>query len=80
MAAINPIQMMMMLKNGDPKTVAEQIIHDNYSNNPMMANLLELGNKGDTQGLEKIAQQILQNQGRDFNTEFQNLMAMAKNM
>ena len=43
MAALNPMQLMMMLKNGNPRQVAYQIIQQKYPNDPQMQNLLRLG-------------------------------------
>lgn len=80
MANLNPMQLIMMLKNGNPQAVAEQIINQNFSNNPQMQQLLQMGKNGDTQGLQQIAQQILGQQGKDFNTEMNNLMNMTKNL
>lgn len=40
MANLNPMQLMMMLKNGNPQQVAQQIIQSNFSNNPQMQQLI----------------------------------------
>ena len=74
MAALNPMQLMMMLKNGNPREVAYQIVQQNYPNDPYMHNLLQLGQQGDVQSLQKIAQQMLGRQGKDFSAEMQNLI------
>jgi hypothetical protein len=42
MANLTPFQMIHMLKSGNPKQLAEQIIQENYPNNPMMQNLLHM--------------------------------------
>lgn len=80
MAALNPIQLMNMLKNGNPQQVAEQIIKTNYANDPMMMNLLQMGQKGDIQGLKQYAQQYLGQQGKNFDTEMNNLMQAIKGL
>lgn len=80
MANLNPMQLLLMLKNGNPQTVAEQIINQNFPNNPQMQQLLQMGKQGNTKGLEQIAQQILGQQGKDFNTEMNNLLNMTKNL
>lgn len=59
MANLNPMQLLLMLKNGNPQAVAEQIINQNFPNNPQMQQLLQMGKQGNTKGLEQIAQQIL---------------------
>jgi hypothetical protein len=80
MANLNPMQLLLMLKNGNPQAVAEQIINQNFPNNPQMQQLLQMGKQGNTKGLEQIAQQILGQQGKDFNTEMNNLLNMIKNL
>ena len=80
MAALNPMQLMNMLKNGNPQQVAEQIIKTNYANDPIMINLLQMGQKGDIQGLKQYAQQYLGQQGKNFDAEMNNLMQAIKGL
>lgn len=80
MAALNPMQLMSMLKGGNPQAVAQQIIQQNFANDPTMQNLLQMGQKGDMKGLQQFAQQLLGQQGRDFNKEMTNLMNMVKGL
>lgn len=80
MAALNPMQLMMMLKGGNPQAVAQQIIQQNFPNNPQMQNLLQLGRNGDVKQLEQIATQMLGSQGRNFSAEFQSLMDAVKHL
>ena len=77
---LNPIQLMQMLRQGNPKAVAQQIIQTNYPNDPNMQQLLQLGMKGDTNTLSQIAHQIFSQQGRDFNVELQSLINTTKNL
>ncbi len=80
MANLNVMQLFSQIKNGNPRMVAEQIIQSNYANNPMMQNLLRMGQNGDVQGLEQFATQYFGQQGRDFNTEMRNFMNTIQNM
>ena len=80
MAVLDPKQLMNMLKNGNPQQVAEQIIKTNYSNDPMMMNLLQMGQKGDIQGLKQYAQQYLGQQGKNFDAEMNSLMQAIKGL
>lgn len=80
MAALNPMAMLSMLKGGNPQAVAQQIIQQNFPNDPMMQNLLQMGQNGDQQGLQQFAQQYLGQQGKDFNQEMGNLMNMIKGL
>jgi hypothetical protein len=61
-----------MLGNGSPKDMAMNLIKQN--NNPIFNNLIEMANKGDTKGLEQFARNIFKEQGKNFDTEFNNFM------
>lgn len=74
MAALNPNQLMMMLKQGNARQVAMQIIQQNYSNDPMAYNLVQMAERGDVQNLEKIVGNMLGAQGKNFSAEMQNLL------
>ena len=74
MAAMNPMNLMMMLKQGNPRQVAMQIIQNNYPNDPRMNQLIQMANRGDVQGLQKIAEEALGAQGKNFSAEMSNLM------
>ena len=80
MANLNPNQMLSMLKNSNPRTVVEQIIQQNYPNNPFMQNLLQLGQRGDINSIQQYAQQYFSQQGRDLNLEMQNLMNVIRSI
>lgn len=80
MANLNILQLLSQIKKGNPRTVAEQIIQTNYANDPMIQNLLRMGQNGDTKGLEQFATQYFGQQGRDFQTEMQNFLNTVQNM
>lgn len=80
MAALNPIQLMQLLKKGNPQEVAQQIIQTNYANDPTMRKLLQMGQNNDIQGLKQFAQQYFAQQGRDFESEMNNLMTALKEL
>lgn len=80
MANLNILQLLSQIKKGNPRTVAEQIIQTNYANDPMMQNLLRMGQNGDTKGLEQFATQYFGQQGKDFQTEMQNFLNTVQNM
>ena len=73
MVNLDPMRLVMMLKQGNPKMVATQKIQNNFPNDPSMNNLLSFGDKGDVQKLQQIAQQVLGEKGKDLNTELQSL-------
>ena len=80
MASLNPMQLIMMLKQGNPQTVAMQIIQSNFSNNPNMLNLLQMAQNGNVTELEQYARQIANSKGLDYDTEMNNLKAAIRNM
>ena len=75
MASLNPIQLLNLLRSGNPQAVAQQIIQQNYPNDPTMQQLLELGRQGNIQALNQFAQQFFARSGRDFQSEFNSFMA-----
>lgn len=80
MASLNPNQLMALMKQRNPRMVVEQIIQTNYQNNPLMMNLMQLGQQGNNQAVLQIVQQLFNQQGRDFNSEFQNFISQVKSL
>lgn len=80
MAALNPMALISLLKNGNPQEVATQIIQTNFPNDPTMQNLLQMGQKGDVNGLQQFALQFFGKQGKDFNKEMNSLMNEIKKL
>ena len=80
MASLNPIQLLNLLRSGNPQAVAQQIIQQNYPNDPTMQQLLELGRQGNVQALSQFAQQFFARSGRDFQSEFNSFMASLNQM
>ena len=69
----NPMQFINMLKSiKNPKDAVINMIKTN--NNPMVKNLVEMAEKGDSQGVENFARNLYQQQGRDFDKEFNEFM------
>lgn len=79
MAAINPMQLMMSLKNGNPQQVVANIAKQN-PNNPLIQQLYQMGLNNDSEGINKFAEQYFAQQGRDFNKELNTLMNAVRNM
>ncbi len=78
MGGINPLQLLLMLRGGNPQQVAEQLINQNFSNDPNMMGLLELARKGDVQSLTNIAQKMTG--GANIAQEIQKLQSSVKNL
>ena len=69
MANINPMQLIAMLKNGNPQQIAQQLIQQNFPNDPLMQNLYQMAARGNSKGVENFARQYLSQHGKDLNTE-----------
>lgn len=80
MANLNPMQLLNLLRSGNPQAVVQQIIQQNYPNDPTMQRLIELGRQGDTQAINQFAQQFFARNGRDFQSEFQTFMNSFRGM
>lgn len=65
----SPIQIINMLKGAKtPKEAVISMVKSN--NNPMIKNLVEMAEKGNTEGVESFARNLFKEQGRDFDKEF----------
>jgi hypothetical protein len=66
-----------MLKNKlNPQQIIKNILGNN--SNPMINNLVQMAQKGDKQGVEKFARNMLKERGRDFDSEFSQFMGQFK--
>ena len=71
MYPVNPIQIIQMIKGGsNPQQLLMSILQGNMGNTPMGQNLMTLVQNGDKQGLEKIARNLCQQKGVNFDQEF----------
>ena len=65
----NPINMIkLMMGKMSPKDMAMSMLKNN--SNPMLSNLIDMANKGDTKGVEDFARNIMKEKGMDYDTEF----------
>lgn len=69
---VNPMQIIQMIKGGaNPQQLLMQIMQQSpMAQTPMGANLLQLLAEGRTQDIEKIARNVSQSRGVDFDKEF----------
>lgn len=69
---VNPIQIIQMIRGGaNPQQLLMQIMQQSpMAQTPMGANLLQLLAEGRTQDIEKIARNVSQSRGVDFDKEF----------
>ena len=70
---MNPMNILKgMFGNMNPKEMVSKIISNN--SNPIVGNLVNMANKGDTKGIEEFARNYMKEQGKDFDKEFNNFM------
>ena len=67
---MNPMQLMQMLKGGNPQSFVFQMLEQNAQNNPFFANILQLAKINRTSEIEQIAINMCKEKGIDFNKEF----------
>lgn len=72
----NPIQLLQtfMANKGNPQQLLLRAMSMMGNNNPMIENLVNMANSGDTKGVEQFARNILKEKGIDFDKEFPNFM------
>lgn len=66
----NPMQIMQALMQRGIKNPQQIIMNLAGENNPMINNLVEMANKGDSKGIENFARNMFKEKGRDFDKEF----------
>ena len=70
----NPMQLINLLRgNMNPKQLVMNMLGGN--NNPMIKNLIEMAEKGDSQGVENFARNLFKEQGLDFDKEYDKFMS-----
>lgn len=70
---VNPMQLLQMIKGGsNPQQLIMSILDQQAQQNPMYANIMKLAKNQDSAGLEKIARNLAQERGIDFDKEFAN--------
>ena len=67
---MNPMQLMQMLKGGNPQSFVFQMLEQNAQSNPFFANILQLAKSNKTSEIEQIAINMCKEKGIDFNKEF----------
>lgn len=76
MAGINPMQLFSILKNGNPQQIAQQLIQQNFRNDPLMQNLYQMAAQGNFQGVENFARQYFSQQGKNLDQELTAFLQM----
>lgn len=70
---MNPLQLIQSMKN--PQVFINQMLNDNQiMGNPMAKNAMDLLQKGDTQGLQKMAENLAKEKGTTVDEVKNNIM------
>ena len=69
---MNLMNIMQMIKGGNPRQIIQQMLKDNcqFANNPIVMNMLDMAKSGDISGIEQIGRNIAKEKGIDFDKEF----------
>lgn len=71
---VNPMELIMMIKQGkNPQQLVLNILESNLAQrNPIAANLLDLAKQNRTAEIERVARNLCEQKGIDFDKEFNN--------
>ena len=68
---VDPMKIIMAIKNGqNPQQLMMSVLENQMASTPMGANLLKLVKEGNTTEIERIARNISQQRGIDYDKEF----------
>ena len=72
MMQVNPMQLIMMIKQGqNPQQLMINILQQQMAGTPLGDNLLNLARQNNTAGIEQIARNMAAQRGIDFDKEFE---------
>ena len=75
----NPMALIQMFqKSQNPAQFVMQILESQMANTPVGQNLLQLAKSGDNMAIEQFARNLLSQNGKDFDREFQQFKNMFK--
>lgn len=60
---MNPMNLIQMLKGGNPAQMLMGMLRQQSGNNPVMQNALDMAEKGDSKGIENLARNLCKEQG-----------------
>lgn len=60
---INPMQIMQMLRGGNPQQAIMNAMRNQAGRNPVLNNALDMAEKQDTKGLEQLARNLCESNG-----------------
>lgn len=63
MIQFNPMQLMQMMRSGNPQEMILGILKRQAGNNPVLNNALNMAEKGDSKGIEQLARNLCKENG-----------------
>lgn len=70
---MNPMNLIQMLKGGNPTQMLMGMLRQQSGNNPVMQNALNMAEKGDSKGIENLARNLCKEQGVNPDEMFNNI-------
>ena len=68
---VNPMELIMMIKQGyNPQQLVMNVLQSSMRGTPMGDNLINLAQQGNKAEIERIARNLVQQRGLDFDAEF----------
>lgn len=67
---MNPMNLIQMLKGGNPAQMLMGMLRQQSGNNPVMQNALDMAEKGDIDGLKNLAHNLGKENGIDVDSKF----------
>lgn len=63
MMQFNPMQLMQMMRSGNPQEMILGMLKRQAGNNPVLNNALNMAEKGDSKGIEQLARNLCKENG-----------------
>lgn len=60
---MNILQLVSMMRSGNPQQVLMNFMQQNSGNNPILNNVMGMVQKGDQQGVEQLARNLMKEKG-----------------
>lgn len=70
---MNLLNIIGMMKGGNPQQIAMSLIQQNMGNNPMAGNLMGMIKNNDAKGIEQMARNLAKNRGIDADQAIQTI-------
>lgn len=70
---MNPMNLIQMLKGGNPAQMLMGMLKQQSGNNPVIQNALNMAEKGDSKGIENLARNLCKEQGVNPDEMFNNI-------